>query len=108
MSIAMFCKTTEGDLEEVNELVFKCREQVMLNEENRRYTDDYFFVHSSVGIEASGEIGKDDFALLGRRLGFHTTSSKTIKECPEFVFLQQRKGTKQKLMHTKTGQVYKT
>lgn len=102
----MLCKTPAGDLEEVNEFVFKLRDQVMIDEEKRRYTDEHFFINNGV-IEIHGKIDRNTFALLGRSLGIQSPTPAQIRECPTFVFIKQKKGTKNKVMDTKSGTIYK-
>lgn len=106
MSKIIICRTLNGTLEEVNDVVFKNREHVVLENGKPRYTEESFCIDGGK-IRINGTLDRDTFALLGRSLGVQTATSAKFEKCPKFVFVQRRKTAKMQLMNTENGDIYK-
>lgn len=106
MSKQYFCVNFKKEIEEVSELVFNVREKIKLQTGERRYSDDFYTAQGKT-LQIQGTIDADTYAVLGRKVGIEVRTTKTISDCPDFVYIQNRKGDKMQVMDSKTGVKFK-
>ena len=108
MEAIFVCELPNGDFEEVPKNIFDLRDQIMSNEEEQRYTSGYVTIKGGKMQIQVDNLDIHRYSLLGRSFGLNLpTKGKQIKPCPEFLYIKQRKGCKNKLINTQTGDIYR-